>query len=337
MSLKEYIKDTFLKILVFLISTIFILYLLFIFKMNSAAIVMIGMTFIFLFISIFVTDFVKKKIFYDRLWKKLNALDQKYLIGEVISSPSFLEGKILLDILYETNKSMLENIQKYQYSMNDFKEYLELLIHDMKIPLSSSLLSLHNHKGEVSKGVAEDLYRIENYVEQILYYARSETVEKDYFIRKESAEKLVKEVILRNKKTFICKKISIELHQLDLYIYTDPKWFTFILNQILSNSIKYIKKENGKIKIWAVENRNAIKLYIEDTGIGIEAKDLDRVFDKSFTGENGRLESEATGMGLYICKNLCTKLGHSISIASEKGKGTTVTLTFPKNSFTTFS
>lgn len=337
MSLKSYIKDNFLKILGFLLSTIFILYLLCIFKMNSAGIIMIVLTLFFLFMGIFVLDFIRRKIFYDHLWRQLNALDQKYLIGEVALEPHFLEGKILLDILYETDKSMLENIQKYQYSTEDFKEYLELLIHDMKIPLSSSLLALHNHRGEVSMGVTEDLYRIENYVEQILYYARSETVEKDYFIRKENAEKLVKEVVLRNKKMFICKNISVSLQHLNLFIYTDPKWFSFILNQILSNSIKYIMKENGKIKIYAEEDKNVVKLYIEDTGIGIDAKDIDRVFDKSFTGENGRLESESTGMGLYICKRLCTKLNHSILLTSEKGKGTTVMLTFPKNNFTTFS
>ena len=279
-------------------------------------------------------EFYRKKTFYDTLKENMEQLEQKYLISEIIKEPSFAEGKILKSVIQDTGKSMLENVNKYKYIQQDYKDYIELWIHEVKLPIATSKLIIENNKNEVTKNIEEELDQIENYVEQALYYARSSTVEKDYYINKCILKDIVNTAILKNKSNLILNKINIELENLDLQVYTDSKWCIFILNQIIQNSIKYKKDMNSILQINAKENKENVVLNIKDNGIGIKQEEVEKVFEKGFTGTNGRIDGKkSTGMGLYLCKKLCEKLGLSIEIESKKDKYTQVKITFPKNSY----
>lgn len=279
-------------------------------------------------------EFYRKKTFYDTLKENMEQLEQKYLISEIIKEPSFAEGKILKSVIQDTGKSMLENVNKYKYIQQDYKDYIELWIHEVKLPIATSKLIIENNKNEVTKNIEEELDQIENYVEQALYYARSSTVEKDYYINKCILKDIVNTAILKNKSNLILNKINIELENLDLQVYTDSKWCIFILNQIIQNSIKYKKDGNSILQINAKENKENVVLNIKDNGIGIKQEELEKVFEKGFTGTNGRIDGKkSTGMGLYLCKKLCEKLGLSIEIESKRDEYTQVKITFPKNSY----
>ena len=160
----------------------------------------------------------------------------------------------------------------------------------------------------------------------MLYYARSESTEKDYFVKKLNLEEVIHNVILKFRHDLIDHKVIIETHAIDQIVYTDEKWLTFILSQIIQNSIKYFDKQENKLTITGQDNDTNIILSIKDNGCGISSSDLSRVFEKGFTGYNGRADKKSTGIGLYLCKNIMDKMGHKIWIDSEVGKGTRVYL-----------
>jgi signal transduction histidine kinase len=170
---------------------------------------------------------------------------------------------------------------------------------------------------------------LDAFVEQALFYSRSNNVEKDYAIRGVILKDLVNQTIKGNSRNLIESKVLIELQKLDYEIFTDSKWFEFIVSQIITNSIKY-KKDKPKIVFHALENDNNIVFYISDNGIGIPENELSKVFDKGFTGQNGRKYAKSTGIGLYLAQKLCHKLGLSIGITSKVNEGTTIFITFPR-------
>lgn len=193
---------------------------------------------------------------------------------------------------------------------------------------------VENNKSEITESINEELDKIDNYTEQALFYARSNTVEKDYYIKKISLKELVNSVIIRNKKSLIQNNIGVEINGLEINVYSDVKWCAFILNQLIQNAIKYSKEDNKKIEIYSKENKDNVILCIKDNGIGIKSSEVSRVFEKGFTGENGRRKGQkATGIGLYLCKKLCDKLSLGLELKSEENVSTEVSLIFPKNSF----
>lgn len=331
MKLIDYIKDKFKEILVSIISSLIILSLLYVFKTNIVLISFIIFILVINFITIFVIDYIKRRMFYNNTQKLLNSLDQKYLITEMIKEPNFLDGKIFLEYLYEIDKSMYEYINKYKNISNEFIEYIELWCHEIKTPLATADLIIENNTNPVTLSIKEELDSLDNFIEQVLYYARSGSVEQDYIIKETNLEDIVNTVIKRNKKVLINKKIKVEISKLN-NVDTDSKWIEFILNQIIINSIKYSKDSNSSLKIYSKENKNNIILCIEDNGIGIDSSEIDKVFNKGFTGTNGRKKYKSTGIGLYLCKKLCDKLGHSISLTSKINEGTKVMIVFPKSS-----
>lgn len=293
---------------------------------------------IIIFISYFLGlfhEYITKKKYYDSLEKTLEKLDEKYLINEIIKTPNFIEGKILKETLEQIDKNMHEHVNNYKYLQEDYKEYIELWIHEIKLPLATSKMIIENNKNKITKSIEEELDSIENYIEQALYYARSSAVEKDYYIKKSNLKLIVNESIKKNKTSLIEEKVEINLHDLDNEVNTDSKWITFILNQLIQNSVKYRNKNVlSSIEIYSKKNKDNTILYLKDNGIGINKAEISRVFDKGFTGTNGRLGSKkSTGIGLYLCKKLCDKLGIGIELSSSEGKGTEVKIIFPSSSF----
>ena len=334
MNKKEYLKDKRLYLIIGMTIYLVILLVLLAFKVNIEATLAITFTYFIGLITILIVDYIRKKTFYNNFKCKLDSLDQKYLIVEMLQDVYFLEGRILTDALYEIDKSMIEKINEYKMQVKDFKEYVELWIHEVKLPVASLTLMVHNQKGDQSKKLLSQLTRLDNYLEQILYYVRSENAEKDYLITKVNLSKVISNVALKNKDILLAKGIDFVVSDVDIEVLTDSKWLEFIINQIVDNSIKYSKEKNAYIKIVAKEESEVIGLIIYDNGKGISKSDLPRVFDKTFTGTNGRSKSaKSTGMGLYLCRELCNKLGHKIQIISEEGKYTKVTILFDKNTF----
>ena len=334
MKLRKYLRSNYLIILLFIVIISIINLMLVSFKVQNQAIMGVTVTAILGFIIYVVYDFGRRKKFYNKFLNDLDLLDKKYLITEMIDKPEFYDGEILYDALYEIDKSMSEKIKEYSLSIQDFKEYIEMWIHEVKLPLASINLMIHNHKELSDKKIIEQLKRIDDDVEQVLYYVRSENAEKDYLIKETELNKVIGNVAMKNKDILLENKIDFIVDVDDKKVLTDSKWLEFIVNQIVSNSIKYIR--NGIehfIKITAEENNKNTILKIYDNGIGIEKSDIPKVFDKTFTGNNGRKIETSTGMGLYIAKQLCKKLGHKIAIDSKENEFTEVSILFNKDDF----
>lgn len=338
MRFRDYIKEKMVLIIGTILALVSVEILLLAYNISILIRVYCAFIIIFILVLAILIEYKKKKDYYNELIKNMEDLKEKYLISEIIKTPNFIEGKILKDILQDTGKSMLENVNYYKNIQEDYKEYIELWIHEVKIPIATSKMIIENNKNEVTKSIDEELDKVENYTEQALFYARSNAVEKDYIINKTNLKEIVNGAILKNKTTLLNEKTSIELSNLkDEEVYTDSKWAVFIINQIIQNAIKYSKKENKKIEISSQEKNDKVILYIKDNGIGIKKGEITRVFERGFTGENGRIIGQkSTGIGLYLCKKLCDRLGLGIELNSEKDKGTEVRIIFPKNSYTNF-
>ena len=207
--------------------------------------------------------------------------------------------------------------------LNDLMDYYTLWAHQIKTPIAaSSLLVGEIEDKKVKNQLEQELFKIESYVNIVLQYLRLESFHEDLVLKKENAEDLVKEIVKKYAIFFIQKGLSLNLHDLDRTIITDRKWFVVILEQVLSNSLKYTSQ--GGIEIYFQEDT----LYIKDSGLGIQDADLLRVFERGFSGYNGRLTQQSSGLGLYLSKKIADELGHQISIASQVGHGTTVMISF---------
>ncbi len=294
------------------------------------------MSAIFLLFIVFeeLFGFFRKKRFYDELMSKLELLDKKYLVHEMLEEPDFIEGKLTYEALCEANKSMCENVNSFKARSEDFREFIEMWVHEVKLPVASLQLMAHNHKDELGDKFLEQLRRIDGYTDQVLYYSRSENSEKDYIIKETSLKRVVSNTALKNREAIQFYGASIETSGLDISVMTDSKWLEFILGQFIANSLKYAAPDRELVmSVSAEENGERVLLHFRDNGIGIPEGDLPRIFDKSFTGENGRSYAKSTGMGLYIVKSLCDRLEHSITAVSEQGSFTELTIGFAKNNF----
>ena len=334
MKFTSYLKDKLYYLISFFVSITFIFLMLVAFKVKLELIISVLLVVIIFSITNLLIDFFKKKTFYNNLLLNIENLDKAYLVLETLDKPNFYEGKILYQALYEINKSMSENVKNLKFQVDDFKEYVEMWIHEVKIPIASLVLMQHNNKDKFSKEQIRQIKRIENYVEQILYYVRQETAEKDYLITDVSLKRIVNKVLLKNKDDILENKINLIVDTLSYDVSTDSKWLEFIITQIINNSVKYKRNiKDSFIKIYVIEKSDKLDLVIEDNGIGINESDLPMFFKKSFTGQNVRTKSKSTGMGLFIAKSLCDKLGHKINVESEEGKYTKVIITFSKNNY----
>lgn len=280
------------------------------------------------------TDYRRWKKYLENLDNLLVDLDKKYLLPEMMDKGESQEEKKLQDIFYDMEVSMNEQVSNYRRNSEEYKEYVETWVHEIKIPIGAMKMILANHK-KADYGLSDEVNRMEGYVEQALFYARSNVVEKDYLINHIELLQVVQEVVLKRKKTLRDMHARMDLHDLEIEVNSDSKWLAFMLGQVLDNSIKYGEKDALSIEIYGEKRQNAVLLHIKDNGSGIKESELSRVFDKGFTGSNGRSGANSTGIGLYLCKKLCKRLEHSITITSEEGKGTIVTFVFPVSSMIT--
>lgn len=204
-------------------------------------------------------------------------------------------------------------------TMSAFIEYFTMWVHQIKTPIAAMHLLLQSGYGEPDMALDAELFKIEEYVNMVLQYLRVDSGSATDFVLKEYAlDDIVRQALRKYARLFIMKKIELDFRETGLSVLTDEKWLCFVIEQILSNSLKYTS--SGKISVWAEETA----LIVEDTGIGIKAEDLPRVFERGFTGYNGRADKKSTGIGLYLCRRVLGRLGHTVSISSEPGRGTRV-------------
>ncbi|WP_411682087.1 sensor histidine kinase [Clostridium thailandense] len=331
MKIRDYFKEKSTFIAIEIIVLLFMSMLLKALKLNLYAIIFIALLNFAAFIGFYSYDYIIKSKYYKRVYDNLDSLDKKYLLSELISEEDFLESKILYDILTKTNKSMNDELGKFINDKQEYKEYIEMWIHEIKTPIAAIKLIISNNKSKVTSNILNEIEKVENYIDQSLYYSKSTQVDRDYIIKKFKLKESINSVVIRNSNTLIEKHIRVKIIECEEFVFCDKKWLEFILHQIVSNSIKYIEKAEGEILFESKANNGEIILNISDTGIGISEKALVNIFNKGFTGENGRKFREATGFGLYLSKKLCGSLGLGISVTSKVGIGTTVSIVFPKN------
>lgn len=259
-----------------------------------------------------------------------NAMLTRELINETMLPPALTiiedDYRELVRILQKERVSAITSVnEKY----DKLSEYYTLWAHQIKTPIASMKLKLAGVDNETARAVASDLLRIEQYVDMVMTYVRLDSQTTDYQFREYDIDSIIRQNIRKFSSDFISKKLSLSYEPAHIRVLTDEKWLGFVIEQLLSNSVKYTQQ--GGVTVAVSEDDDTVTLSLSDTGIGISDENLPRLFDLGFTGYNGRTNNRASGIGLYLCKRICDNLGADIAFSSAVGEGTTVTLTFKKN------
>ena len=329
MKLSDYIIDRLFSVVMFLAAVIFSMGFLWLMGLRYEFIIYIEIIFGFSFLAAFVWDYTRKKKYYCGFMALFDGLDDKTLLAELAEKPGFLDGKLLYQILRLSNKYMNDKLAEAGATNQEYREYIEMWVHEIKTPITSAHLIIENDKNISTIRIDDELNKIDHFVEQALFYARSTTLEKDFKIEKTTLKILVQEALKSYSKQIIEAHGRPVFENLDIPVFADRKWCVFIIGQIIANSVKYAK-ENLILTFEGSSFDNGCSLSVSDKGIGITEADIPRIFDKGFTGENGRKFGKSTGIGLYLCRKLCRKMNMEISVASSLENGTTVKITFPK-------
>ena len=279
--------------------------------------------------------YVSRKKRLEKLLEMATQLKERYLLPEVMPVPDQAEEQVYYQLLKLAGKSMLERIGEVERERGEYRTYIEQWVHEVKTPITALKLLCENNRSPFSREVLAELENINRCAEQALYYARSEHTEKDYSIREMSLADVVHGAIADNKYLLRQCDMAITVDDLEIVVYADDKWVRFILNQIISNAVKYRAPQQPALHIFTERSGDQVLLSVADNGLGIPESDLPRIFEKGFTGQNGRTIHSSTGIGLYLCKRLCDKLGIGLSASSAGGSGTTITLAFHINDFIT--
>ena len=236
MKLTDHLKDRLTAYLIYGISWVLVLIFMAAFRISFQAIAIVSLILLLAVIAAELWGYFRKKGYYDKLLHCLDELDKKYLLSEMTEKPDFLDGRILYEIMQETNKSMCEHIAEYRRENKEFREYIELWVHEIKLPVASVQLMCHN---DGNAKYAEQLRRIDNYIENVLYYARSGNAEKDYIIKPVSLKRAFADIAVKNREELQERSITLRTEGLDVNVMTDGKWLGFILGQLMGNSMKY--------------------------------------------------------------------------------------------------
>lgn len=299
---------------------------------TSAVLLILAVWALILLAGLFLT-YWKRSRQMRQLLDMAGQLSERYLISEVMELPEQAEDQVYYRLLKMAGKSMLEQIGEVQRERQEYKEYIEQWIHEVKTPITAIKLICENNRCSFTRELMAELENINRFTEQALYYARSEHTEKDYSVREINLSDVVHGAIADNKYLLRQNNVAVTVEDVEYSIYSDDKWLRFILDQLISNAVKY-RADQPVLHFFADKKTDSIILSVSDNGIGIPQGDLPRIFEKGFTGQNGRTIHSSTGIGLYLCGRLCDKLGIGISASSE-GKGTTISLSFHINDFVT--
>ena len=294
----------------------------------SAVLLILVVWALVLLTGLFLTYWTRKRQM-QKLLDMVGQLSERYLISEVIELPEQAEDQVYYQLLKMAGKSMLEQIGEVRRERLEYKEYIEQWIHEIKTPITAMKLLCENHRTDWTKELLMELEKTNRFTEQALYYARSEHTEKDYSVREMALAQVVYQAIADNKYLLLQSGVRLEVEEMEDTVYSDEKWVRFILNQLIANAVKY-RSEQPVLRFSTRRQQDQVVLKVEDNGIGISPADLPRIFEKGFTGQNGRMVQQSTGIGLYLCKRLCDKLGIGIAVESSE-QGTAISLAFHIN------
>ena len=328
MTLREFLSDRLKRIALQVICAGLATLFLFATGTQPGVLVILLIVFLLVFLTVNMFDFFQQRA---RLleWKSiLDGLDRKYLFTECAPPPKGLFERRLFDLTRLAGRDMTGAVSDAQASQREYREYVERWVHEIKAPLTAARLICRELDGDTRRKLTAELSQIEAHVERALFYARAENPEQDCLIRQIELEKIAAQAIENHRSLLIQNGIRVEMENMNCAVYTDEKWAVFILGQLLQNAARYREPE-PVITLSAKPLGRQTQLIVHDNGIGIPAHELPRVFERGFTGSNGRIRGGSTGIGLYLCRKLAVFLELELRMDSQEGAGTTVTLTFP--------
>lgn len=270
---------------------------------------------------------------FNKYQKQMRMLSEAYFNLENITQ--LLPQAI--SIKEEHYQNIITNLYNHQQQLifnselkeSEMKDYYTLWAHQIKTPIAAIKLLLQNEdQNDNTFRLLKELFKIEQYVEMVLHYLRLESISSDMLLKPYPLKNIVNQAVKKYGVLFISSKLNFNLEDINCTVITDEKWLEFVLEQLISNALKYTP--SGSISIY-MDKSSEKTLVIEDTGIGIRQEDLPRIFDRGFTGYNGRFDKKSTGIGLYLCKQILNKLSHTITFTSEPGKGTKVSINFQQD------
>ena len=329
MNIKEFLKE---KLSNFIYSAVlFLIINIYLFSLNSiknlSDLIYLDILIITIFIGFTILDYRKMK---DRYSSIMELIEDEKDIDSYCIDDNFLEGKIINYIIDYKDKKLENETKECENQLKDMEEYISRWVHEIKLPLSAMKIILDRDSDDMISSIENELEKMNFLVNSVMYGSRATASAEDIFIKEENLKDIVRTAVKSNSFFLIKNNISPKLGDLDFKVYSDKKWVTYVLGQLINNSIKY-SKENGVIEFSAEDKGEYIELKIRDNGIGINEEDLERVFNKGFTGSNGRNSVyKSTGMGLYFSKKIIDKLNHSIEVESVKDKYTLFRIRFYK-------
>lgn len=319
--MKAYLKKYGTGILLFILFFVIFLVIPYMYRTNLEGIfyaLLLCMFFGGVFIFFHFNSFRKRHEERMEFFAQGRLAPELYLLS--LPKPVTLEERDYDLILRAVLDGYLRDKERWMGEKADMMEYFSTWVHQIKTPISAMDMRLQTEDTDAGRAHLRDLLRIRQYVEMALCYMRLDDEGSDLVFKSCALDSVIREVIHKFAAEFVYKRLSLSYDSLDYRMLTDEKWLSFILEQLLSNAIKYTNK--GGIKIYMEKE----VLIIEDTGIGIAPEDVPRVFEKGYTGYNGRADKKATGIGLYLCKRAAAKLSHKIWLESHLGEGTKVFL-----------
>lgn len=311
-----YIKQKSKILLIILLFCIIFAIVFYLYKLPVEAVIYPSLLCILFGTILIVLDFAKIKRRY-KILEKLGNMPSAMIdeLPSVSNINDYGYQRIIRSLQKEISQLEADSNNRF----NDMVDYYTVWAHQIKTPIASMHLTLQNEDTPLSRKLLSDLFRIEQYVEMIMAFLRLDSTSSDYVFKEHNIDTIIRQAVKKYANEFIDRKISLVYNPIDYTVVTDDKWLSFVIEQILSNALKYTQK--GSIKIYMNEN---MMLCIEDTGIGIAPEDLPRIFEKGYTGYNGRNDKKASGLGLYLCKRICKNLDTGITVLSEIDKGTIV-------------
>lgn len=356
MRLGSYIRSRAPELAVFLALEALLAIMLSVSGEGTAFVVLVCTIALFAALIIIVLGFYREKGFWNALDETCSSLDNVRLLPELIDRPEFPEGQAAYDALVSVVKSANDDVAEQRRFVEEYRAYVETWVHEAKSPITAARLALSNLEEDADacavcpraieplvprlRSVEDELARVERYVEQALFYARSETLERDFLVRSHSLREMVASAIKANANLLIGAGVTPRLGGgLDLKVFTDDKWLVFMLGQLLQNTARYVRPGcEGWPQVWfdarlldeGLANER-VELTVRDNGCGVSAADLPRVLERGFTGDNGRAHKQSTGLGLWLVARLAQKMGVSVAVDSAEDEFFSVTFGFPAN------
>ena len=328
MKIREFLSDRLGRFLFLLVSMAVMAFFLRVTGTQPGILAILLITWGLLFFLLQVSDYLKCRSHLEELEAVMNGLDQKYLFCECVPKPLNAYERRFFQLMRRSGKAMIEAVSDARSAQRDYREYIESWVHEIKTPITAAQLICRGADPQIRSRLARELAEIDNHAERVLFYARAESPENDFLICQTALSEIVDQAIAHHQTLLIQSGMRIETDNLAHTVYTDGKWVCFILGQLLQNAIRY-RSETPVITLSARQLGRQIQLAVRDNGIGIPSHELPRVFERGFTGSNGRSRGGSTGMGLYLGRRLAGFMEIDLQLASEEGRGTCVTLTFP--------